>query len=58
MVEWLLTNSQITAWSLSGYITQFQHTVRRSLDDLVLWVLVILFIVILRWLTGPRNNVT
>lgn len=58
MVEWLLANSQITGWSVSAYTSQFQHAVHRVLDNqIVLWTLVILFIVGLRWLTRPRKNV-
>jgi hypothetical protein len=58
MVEWLLANAQVIGWSLSAYTSQFQRTVHRVLDNqIILWTLVILFIVGLRWLTRPRNNV-
>lgn len=57
-MEWLLANSALTGWSLSAYATQFQYNVYRVLDNqIILWTLVILFIVGLRWLTRPRKNV-
>jgi len=59
MVEWLLTNFLIGGESLSAYIAQFQQTVRTTIGkQVMLWTLVVLFIVLLRWLTRPRNNVT
>jgi len=58
MVEWLLTYSFLGGESFSFYASQFQYAVHRVLDNqAILWILVILFIVMLRWLTRPRRNV-
>ncbi len=58
MVEWLLANSLVTGWSLSAYVTQFQNTVRATMENrYALWAVVVVFILLLRWLTQPRSNV-
>jgi len=59
MVEWLLTNFFILYESLFVYTLQLQQAVRAVIgNQFMLWMLVVLFILLLRWLTQPRSNVT
>ena len=60
MVEWLVTDFFSYFYkSLSEYMIQFQQMISVIIgDQFILWTLVVLFILLLRWLIQPRSNVT
>ena len=58
MVEWL-PPSALTRSSFSSYVTEIQYLVSSILsNEVLLWTLVVLFILVLRWLVHPKSHVT
>ena len=58
MVEWLLIDL-FPYGLLSEHIIQFQQVISVIIGNhFILWTLVVLFILLLRWLIQPRSNVT
>jgi hypothetical protein len=56
MVEWLLTNL-FPSGSLTEYLIQFQQVISVIIgNQFILWTVVVLFILLLRWLIQPRSN--
>ena len=56
MVEWLLTNL-FPSGSLTEYLIQFQQAISVIIgNQFILWTVVVLFILVLRWLIQPRSN--
>ena len=57
MVEWLVEKYASAYEFLSTYLFQLQQIVNAILENqYILWILVVLFILVLRWLTQPRSD--
>ncbi len=58
MVEWLLATYPTVYDSLLVYVSQIQQRVSEIVgNQFVLWTVVVLFVLALRWLTQPRNDI-
>lgn len=59
MVEWLLATYSTMYDSLLVYVSQIQQGVSEIVgNQFLLWTVVVLFVLALRWLTQPRNGIT
>lgn len=59
MVEWLSAQYSTTYASLLVYTNQIQQAVSEIIgNQFVLWTVVVLVVLVLRWLTQPRNGMT
>jgi|GEM_PF-4160156 len=59
MVEWLLATYSTVYDSLLVYVSKIQQEVSEIVgNQFVLWTVVVLFVLALRWLTQPRNGIT
>jgi hypothetical protein len=59
MVEWLLIHLTTLDESLRAYTAELQQAISTIIgNQFLLWMVVVLFILVLRWLTQPRSGMT
>jgi len=57
MVEWLLTHLTTLYESLRAYTVELQQAISTIIgNQFLLWMVVVLFILVLRWLTQSRSD--
>jgi hypothetical protein len=57
MVEWLLIHLTTLYESLRAYTVELQQAISTIIgNQYLLWVVVVLFILVLRWLTQSRSD--
>ena len=57
MVEWLLIHLTTLYESLRAYTAELQQAISTIIgNQFLLWMVVVLFVLILRWLTQPRSD--
>jgi hypothetical protein len=57
MVKWLLIHLTTLYELLRAYTAEFQQAISTIIgNQFLLWMVVVLFVLILRWLTQPRSD--